>query len=569
MLMKKQGRWLLAALVVGVALLLWFKPKHSDAEISELAKVAQPKSTSLYDQTIASTDLPPAGTRSLFDHLIAQNDGLPYPFEKLVKLLQDQDPEGSLPVSVMIPHGRSLLKAQANEMHPRVLLAADFDGPNKAMSLGGTPRGQLFLGFVEQANEIEVLSFNEAAGRFEFQLVQNYCKGCVPRIVYGRRAICTTCHQGGGPIFPQRPWNETNGQTEMAAAIQAARQGAVNYQGLAIKQPLSSPERFDQLTDIGNFFNVTQRLWLDGCGANGNDCRRLMLKLALRYADSPGSFDERSADAKQLMALQNTSFPKHGIAVPESDLFNRDPLAERQGIKGWWESLWTREIKPGEGAKDNEDLGAFDKLPKLTVRLDPLTVRPPKQTVQSQELAGVYGVASYFSEADLASLGAVSGFDQATLERKIDALPAALFDAKPFVRVHVMQALLASPMTYCCLNTADMSPPQVSGVPPLNIAKHPQLKPFEAYCFACHRGNPAKRLNFMAGASEDEVLANIKNTAEIRDALDWHRYADSEKASKLMPPADSVQYQEFKAAVAKDPTLLSRMRDVVPNLFGF
>lgn len=565
---KKWVIWLLISVVV-LALLLWFKPQHSDADITRLAKAAKPSTPSLYDEKIPATDLPPAGTRSLFDHLIAQNDGLPYPFAKLVKLLQDQDPAAALPVSVMIPHGRSLLKAQANEQHPRLLIAADFQGVNKANSLGATPRGQLFLGFVEQANEIEVLSFNEAAGRYEFQLVQNYCKGCVPRIVYARRAICTTCHQGGGPIFPQRPWNETNGQTEIASAIQAAQQGALNYHGLETKQPLSSPERIDQLTDVGNFLNVTQRLWLDGCGLKGNDCRRLMLKLALRYADSPGSFLESSAEAKQLIALQSLSFPKQGIAVPESDLFNRDPLAEKQGLKGWWRSLWTREIKAGEGAKDNEDLSAFDQLPKLTVRLDPLTKRPPKQILRSQDLAGVYGVASYFSEADLASLGAVTGFDINALERRIDALPSALFDAKPFVRVTMMRALLANQSAYCCLDTSEMSPPVASGEPPLKIVKHPELKPFEAYCFACHRGNPAKRLNFMAGATEDVVLANIRNTTEIRDALDWQRYAASEKASKLMPPNDSAQYQDLKEAIAKDPALLSRMREVVPNMFGF
>jgi hypothetical protein len=73
----------------------------------------------------------------------------------------------------------------------------------------------------------------------------------------------------------------------------------------------------------------------------------------------------------------------------------------------------------------------------------------------------------------------------------------------------------------------------------------------------------------MAGATEDEVLANIQNKVEIREALDWSRYAGTEKASKLMPPEDSVQYQAMKEAVAKDAAVLTRMRDVVPNLFGF
>lgn len=558
---------LLAMLMIG-ALIWWFKPVSSNASITALVKPPVTQAGSVHARKIASTDLPPSGTRSLFDHVIAQNDGLPYPFEKLVKLLQDQHPDAELPVAVMIPHGRSLLKAQADDKHPRLLVAADFEMPNKAGGIGLAPRGQLFLGFVEQASEIEVLSYNEAAGRFEFQLVQNYCKGCVPRIVYARRAICTTCHQGGGPIFPQRPWNETNGQPEVASAIALAR-GAAPYMGIAIRQPLSAPERFDQLTDIGSFFNVTQKLWLDGCGLDGDDCRRLMLKLALRYADSPGSFDANSPDARTLQRLQAQHFPAAGIAVPESDLFNRDPLAEQQGIKGWWRSLWVRPIKPGEGAKNNEDLSAFDKLPKLSVRLDPLSLRQPKQILKASDLDGIYGLASMFSEADLATLGALTGYDTKRLDARVEQLPDALFAAKPFVRVEMLRALLMKPAAYCCLDTSAMSPPVASGVPPLKIVKHPELKAFEQYCFACHRGNPAKRLNFMAGAREDEVLANIQAKTDIREALDWARYVGTEKASKLMPPQDSVQYQELKAAQDKDSNTLARMRDVVPSLFGF
>lgn len=566
--MKRRLTWLVVAALALAGMYVWQKPAVSTVNITELARPGQADSQSLSTRVIAQTDLPAEGTRSLFDHLITQNDVLPYPFEKLVKLLQDRNPDGSLPVAVLIPHGRSLLKAQADDAHPRLVMAADFQSGNAA-NLGMAPRGQLFLGFVEKANEIEVLSYNEAGGRFEFQLVQNYCAGCVPRIVYARRAICTTCHQGGGPIFPQRPWNETNGQEDTAAAIAAARGNSQPYMHIPIKQPLASPERFDQLTDQGNFINVTQRLWLDGCGVDGADCRRLMLRLALRYADSPGSFDVRDADVASLQAMQRRHFPAKGIAVPESDLPNRDPIGERQGIKGWWRSLWTREIKPGEGARDNEDLAAFDKLPRLAPRLDPLTPRQPKQVLTANDIDGVYGVAALFTDGDLKSLGAISGYDIRRLEARVMALPADVFAPRPIVRVQIMRALLGQPAGYCCLDTHEMSPPVATGVPPLKISKHAVLKEFESHCFACHRGNPAKRLNFMAGATEDEVLDSIRNKSEIRDALDWARYTGTDKASKLMPPRDSVQYRELQAAGAKGEKSVAAMRDAVPSLFGF
>jgi len=567
--MKRRLVWLAASVfLVLIVLLVWQRPDTSKASITELARPGQPDASSLSARVIAQTDLPAEGTRSLFDHLIAQNDVLPYPFEKLVKLLQTRNPDGAPPVSVLIPHGRSLLKAQADDRHPRVVVAADFQAGNAA-TLGLAPRGQLFLGFTEKANEIEVLSYNEAGGRFEFQLVQNYCAGCVPRIVYARRAICTTCHQGGGPIFPQRSWNETNGQEETAEAIAAARGSRAPYMGIPIKQPLANPERIDQLTDQGNFLNATQRLWLDGCGAEGSDCRRLMLKLALRYADSPGSFDDGSADANRLRALQKPSFPARGIAVAESDLPNRDPIGERQGLKGWWRSLWIRDIKPGEGAVDNEDLEAFDKLPKLEARLDPLTPRQPKQVLTAGDIDGVYGVAALFTDGDMKSLGAISGYDIRRLETRVDALPADVFAPRPVGRVSLMRALLGQPMGYCCLDTKEMSPPVATGVAPLKISQHAILKEFESHCFACHRGNPAKRLNFMAGATEDEVLENIRNKREIRDALDWARYTGTDKASKLMPPRDSLQYQQLKAAGTAGEKSVAAMRDAVPSLFGF
>lgn len=568
--MKKRWRLLVPALAVMLALLWWLKPEQNSLDITTLAKPVAAPASALSARVIAQGDLPAPGTRSLFDHLLAQNDGLPYPFEKLVALIRAQDPEASAPVSVLIPQGRSLLKAQADAAHPRVLLAADFQAAN-AGSLGIAPRGQLFLGFVEKANEIEVLSYNEAGGRFEFQLVQNYCAGCVPRIVYARRAICTTCHQGGGPIFPQRPWNETNGQAATAETIRQhmASLKAEAYQGVPLRQPLAMPERFDQLTDMGNFLPVTQRLWLDGCGEKGNDCRRGLLRLALQYADSPGSFDTASAPVSAWLALQKRWFPAAGIAVPESDLFNRDPLSERQGLKGWWHGLWVRDITPGEGARDNEDLEAFDRLPKLSPRLDPLTPRPPKQVITAADPDAIYGVAALFTASDLDTLLVRHGHSLDRVLARVDALPDSVFAPRPVSRVQLMNALLGQDQSYCCLDTSDMSPPQASGVPPLKIVTQPVLRHFERYCFACHRGNPAARLNFMAGATEAEVLANIQAKSEIRDALDWERYEGTDKASQLMPPRDSVQYRHWQQDGERARKAREAMRDVVPGLFSF
>ncbi|MGH8459240.1 MAG: hypothetical protein ACRESV_07810, partial [Nevskiales bacterium] len=243
---------------------------------------------SLSYKAIPPTDLPPQGTRSLFDHIIKENGSLPYPFENLIELIASYDVEGRPPITVLIPDGRSLLKGQANFRQPRIIVAADPRPAPTDAELGPQLRGRLFMGFVEDAAEIEVISYNEQAGRFEFQLVKDYRDGGSPRLVYAKRAICTTCHAGAAPIFPVRPWEETSGQPAISAAILKARKARAgdSYHGAPLVNPLSAPETIDELTEIGNAIPSLQRVWIDGCGgdaAKGAACRRQMLKLALRY----------------------------------------------------------------------------------------------------------------------------------------------------------------------------------------------------------------------------------------------------------------------------------------------
>lgn len=554
-------------LILGAVGYLYWDINYATApSITELTESKEPESKRLSQRVIADSDLPPDGTRSLFDHLITNNEGLPFPFGKFIELLEKTSPDGTAPLALLIPSGRSLLKGQTDNRQPRIVLAADFQSPNTPVGLGMSTQGQLFMAFVEEANEIEVLSYNESAGRFEFQLVQNYCEGCVPRIVYARRAICLTCHQGGTPIFAQRPWNETNGQLAVSSAIAEARGSSDPYFGVPIEQPLAVPERFDELTDVGNFYEVSQRLWLDGCGDEGNECRRTMLSLALRYADQPGLFDASSAESTQLRALMAHSYPEAGIRIPESDLKNRDPSGDGSDFSEWLHKLFTAEIGFGEGAKDNEDLSAFEELPPLPASLDPLTKRPPKKVLDAQSIDGIYGIARFFTDADLVSLNTHYANSLGSILAVVAKLPSEVFGPRPFSRVRMMEILLDSPQQYCCLDVSEMSPPQASGIPELAIADIPQLKHFEQYCFTCHRGNPAKRLNFMAGESEQDVLENIQAINEIREALDWERYEGTDQAAKIMPPTDSIQYNMLRQ---EDGSARQEMRDTVPSMFGF
>jgi hypothetical protein len=567
-------RFLLVLALAAVAAAAWilWPDDRGAAGPSITQRAQQPAAVGgLFSRVIADADLPPEGTRSLFDHWVAQNEQLPYPFEKLVAMIRAQDPGGRPPVALLIPRGRSLLKAQADFARPRVLVAADFQAPNPDGALGLVARGRLFLGFVEDAAEIEVISYNEAAGRYEFQLVQDYREGGVPRIVYARRAICTTCHQGAAPIFPQRPWNETNAQPEIARRI-AAERGEAPYMGVPPGVALAVPERFDELTDVANFIPVAQRIWLDGCGdgAEGRACRRELFRQALDFAIDPGGFDG-GAVAEALRQMQARAWPAGGIGVPDGDLPNRDPLAEVRSLRGFLRGLLGAG-RPPRTPRSNEDLSDFEKLPRLPAELDPLTPRPPKRVLTAAVFDGVFSLAQFFTPDDTRGVERLAD-DRASRARAVARLPEALFEPAPFQRVPLLNALLvalgAKPRTYAFLDTAALSPPQALGVPPLVLAEGSPLQPFARYCFACHRGNPAKRLDFMAGKDEADVLAGIKATAKIRDVLDWERYRGTDQAGALMPPADSHQRRELEAALAQNPKLLDDMRAQVPALFDF
>lgn len=527
-------------------------------------------------EAIPPTDLPPEGTRSLFDHIIMENGALPFPFEEVIRLVASYDPEGRPPITLMIPDGRSLLKGQADFYQPRIVVAATAEPGGSEAMLAPMLKGRLFLGFVEGADEIEIISYNEKAGRFEFQLVKDYAEGKVPKLVYAKRAICTTCHIGSGPIFPTRPWEETTAQPAIRQAIIESRGNAEPYHGAKVDNKLNDAEEFDALTDKGNLVPVTQRLWLDGCGAEGAACRQQMLSLALQYLWDPASFDAQSAEARKLRELQSESWPQAGIPLDNGDLLNRNPFTDHPADYNWmdWIASWFRDERQRAHREVPEDtVAAFEALPRLRPSLDPLTPRLPKKTITADDLDGVYGLAQMFVASDRQLLERLSGYRIASLQAALKALPADTWAAAPVSRVDIMQRLVRelghTPPGHCCVDTEGMSAPMVGGVPPLEISPGSVLVHFETYCFGCHRGNPSAQLDFMNGETEAEVLARIREVAEIPDVLDFERYLGTDKEARLMPPARSYQRRLLDQSMEKGEDHREEMVKAVPSLFDF
>ena len=335
-------------------------------------------------------DLPPVG-RSQFDYLIGVNP-VPFPFSRLVQHIETQLEKGSAfsPVkTTLIPLGRSLQRAASAPdffRFPRVVLAVDGDAKP-----GGLPlKDRLFIGYNEKAAVLEVISYNEQAGRFEFQVVHDYRQGSRPQVSYVRRDVCLACHQNNAPIFARPLWDETP-----ANAAIAARLKAVKRDDYGLKVTGTDIAYFiDAAAARANLLPVWQDVWREGCGpgAQGAPCRRALFLGALRYGLAgvlPGDAALKSL-AQGLDARWAQVWPK-GMAIPNSSIPNRDPLAF---------------VPEAAGLNEPQRLAPeLMQLAHVPAYFEPLRLRPPREVWREVDSARLMvGLAGLLDRADLRRL---------------------------------------------------------------------------------------------------------------------------------------------------------------------
>lgn len=274
----------------------------------------------------------PAAGRSVFDELFATPSGydIPFPFERIIEAL-DARLAPARALTALIPLGRSLQRYAADPDYfasPRLVVAIGSDAADSRLDI---PRlkDRLFLGYQPASESIEVISYNEAAGRFEFQEITEYNAGQSPQVEYAVRGICVTCHQSHAPIFSRPLWSESNGNPEIAERL--AGLGA-RYHGAPVQQGVDALDDIDLSTDRANRLAVINRLWDEGCGDGGEGigCRAAVLNAALRYRLSGGDRGERTAagfagEAARLQGRLLRLWPG-GLAAANPDLPNRDPI---------------------------------------------------------------------------------------------------------------------------------------------------------------------------------------------------------------------------------------------------
>ncbi len=443
----------------------------------------------------ADDDLPPVG-HSRFDELLGERP-VPYPFNRLVETISRQmrtDAGGLPPLKItLIPLGRSLQRdAGAPDFFrfPRVVAAAD--GANRP---GFAPlKDRLFLGFHEKGEVVELISYNDAAARFEFQVVRDYAPGKTPQVFYARRGLCLACHQNAAPIFARPLWDETPANPAIAARLRATGR---DFYGVKITGT-DIAYLIDAATDRANKFSVWQMLWQQGCGAGppGDVCRQEAFTAALAYArklqlPAPGALS-------QLDQTWPTLWPD-GLPIPSPNLPNRDPLAALPD--------------PGN---------------------DPLLLRPPLELWRTPDkTAFVVGLAGMLDTAAVEQLG------DADVSASLDRLRArGVFAARAF-GPNLLDALRAQigkprPAARARLPMPRLEPATAARV------EDPLTAPFRANCAACHDTTLPHPPNFLHGGPA-EVAARLDHCAQrIFVRLSQADRPEPARSRPPMPPATEL-----------------------------
>ena len=358
-----------------------------------------------------------SSTESLFDLLFGQRKNgavtydIPFPFTSLTQRIAAQvTVQEGKPFSllqVLIPLGRSLQRDAAEPeyfRYPRVIVAVDGEPAISPDHTGLLLKDRLYLGYQQRANAIEVISYNEKAGRFEFQVVHDYAPGLTPTVSYASRALCTGCHQNSGPIWSEAPWEETNSNPRIMSLLQEQNR---SFHGVPVNLAFRGTEaafRIASSIDRANLFAPHQQLWQQACGESAR-CRGDLFAFMLQYRLSGNRGYDRSSNSFEdaFKAGWRERWPE-GLPLQDPRIPNRDPLNGMISITGELDPLEPRpsriSLKPSDaGAVESVIAGFSEFLPEPDIRsLDDYLFETRKDTDTPRRLLKA---ACAYTKADL------------------------------------------------------------------------------------------------------------------------------------------------------------------------
>jgi mono/diheme cytochrome c family protein len=432
--------------------------------------------------------------RSLFDYQFPET--IPYPFEKLVQQLSHVGE----PVGVLVPLGRSLQrKAGAPEVfrYPRVVV--------------GFKGGQIFVGYNEKARILEVISYNEEAGKFEFQVVHNYGPEQNSKAVYARRESCVACHQNQAPLFAVAPWDETQANGLVATRLKEAL--GKKYFGIPTESSQDAPYDLDTLTDQANMISVYQVAWAQLCVTT--ECRRDLFAAILKMRQERAvQIDEPSANRIHDFKKRWAHVWPKDLAIPNPDIPNRNPLDLKQSL---------------------------DEMLEVGAEYEPLNLRSPLAvwSYSKENILRLFsGLAFLLPEKDLSELGAIDF-------KKITSRMSAASLAAPFDRVRLLREVYR-------LADKEYGVPSINWSPRITDNASEFLKSIEQKnqvgvfkrCASCHNNTMGFPPNFLYGELAD-VKGKIAHCAErIFYRLSMWHVPNERRGKTPMPPAPALEMRE-------------------------
>ena len=361
-------------------------------------------------------NMPPVG-RSLFDFLTMKESGggtliqeVPFPIEHLESLMKNQltitSTEGVH--GVLLPLGRSLQRmASAPDFfrYPRVVMGvAGNPKVRQSTEIAMLLRNRLYIGYNEKANALEILSYNEMAGRFEFQIVHDYGPNMKPSVQYANRSVCLSCHQNQAPIFSDAQWSETNANPEISKRIMKAMFGSQGFDGKTYggfpielsKQKdlagntvrdITEPSAIDRTKFVANLIPVNQFLWqklcdeVDKTPEGSASCRAQTFALAMKMALMGKASDnhpvllnsQNKKFIQSLMQSWNHRWPD-GLAIPAPSIPDRDPLDETPKGDPFNSSSLSPEVREAMSK-----LKVLQTTNVISKEQEPLSVRKPME----------------------------------------------------------------------------------------------------------------------------------------------------------------------------------------------
>lgn len=532
----------------------------------------------------------PTNGRSLWDQIVAkwQAEGkyggaLPFPFEELVAALAAEDSTARVG-AVLIPRGRSLQKDAAKPHYfsaPRIVVAF---GPKDQAHRDLPPlklQSRLFIGYVESAEQLEVISYNESMGRFEFQVVTDYggTKQApkLAKIYYADRAVCLGCHKGQMPIFPRTPWNETSGNTAISTNIAAAMQGAETsiYHGAPVYDiDLANVNLIDDSVAKASSLTTRNQIWVEGCGNNVKDgavCRAAFLRYGILSAVGESAPYNSSAQSSDLDVLSQIDLRLSKLPAQNFPRF----VSDIEPLPIPFFSIF--ELAEPTAAQQEQIAIAKKLVPHFKVPLgSPLDVstRQPKNFGITFDIDE--DMPGFFRDSSLRGLFVAMKNDSTRLANAVTRLleksqrgETDIFAPKPFVRSRIFTELLReakvepSHINFCCenKNLKFRSPPEA--LPEVNaretsFTKTRVLDHLKEFCGRCHISSsyiPA----FLSGSDQD-ILDRFKADIPLAESIVERIESGS------MPLSGSVERQRlFLPENAEKLRMLKHLPEFLTN----